>query len=400
MRVKFKPSKLNGDFTAPPSKSFAHRAIISAALSGGTSRIFNISKSEDILATLDCISALGASFSEIDGGIEILGITNSKNAVFPCRESGSTLRFIFPIALSLCDNSVFTGSKRLIERGIDVYEDIFTKKGIEISKTDTEISAFGRLVAGNYEVLGNISSQYISGLLFALPLLDGDSRVTVIPPFESKPYVDITVSVMEKFGVKTEKEGENCYLIKGNQKYSSCDTEVEGDWSNSAVFFALNALGSDISISGLDDNSLQGDKIITEYIKEIDKSEPKIDLSLCPDLAPVLFALSAAKGGGEFSGTKRLKIKESDRAAAMKAELLKFGIKTEIFDNRVRIFEGKLKVPDTVISSHNDHRIVMAMSLLLTQTGGEIDGAEAVSKSFPDFFKVLKSLGAEVSYED
>lgn len=399
MRVKFKPSKLYGNFTAPPSKSFAHRAIISAALSGGTSRIFNISKSEDILATLDCVSALGASFKEKDGCLEFSGIKKAESALFPCRESGSTLRFIFPIALALCENAVFTGKKRLIERGIGIYEDILTEKGIEISKADTEISAHGRLTAGNYEIPGNISSQYISGLLFALPILDGDSRITVIPPFESKPYVDITLSVIEKFGIKIVKEDESRYFIKGNQKYSPCDTGVEGDWSNSAVFYAFNALGSDISVSGLDAASLQGDKVIAEYIKELDKKEPKVDLSLCPDLAPVLFALSAAKDGGLFTGTKRLKIKESDRAAAMKTELSKFGIKTEIFDDSVRILKGVLRTPDDVIFSHNDHRIVMAMSLLLSETGGVIDGAEAVSKSFPDFFEVLKSLGAEVSYE-
>jgi 3-phosphoshikimate 1-carboxyvinyltransferase len=175
---------------------------------------------------------------------------------------------------------------------------------------------------------------------------------------------------------------------------------VEGDWSNSAVFFALNALGGDIDICGLSKDSLQGDKIITEYIAKLKKENPVIDISACPDLAPVLFALAAASGGAEFTGTARLKIKESDRAEAMSDELLKFGIKTEIYANRVVILKGGLKAPEVPLSSHNDHRIAMACSILLMKTGGVIDGAEAVSKSFPDFFDVLSSLGAEVSYED
>lgn len=400
MKVKISPSKLNGEFYAPPSKSFAHRIIICAALSGGKCNIYNIHKSEDILATISCVSALGANIAETENGITVCGAGCEKESVFPCRESGSTLRFIFPIALALRKNAVFTGSRRLLERGIGIYEDIFKEKGIWVSKTDTEIFANGRLSAGNYEVLGNVSSQYISGLLFALPLLDGDSHITVIPPFESRPYVDITISVLDKFGISIRKDGENGYFIKGNQKYSPCDMLVEGDWSNSAVFFALNSLGSEIKISGLNPTSLQGDRIVTDLINQLDCECPKIDLSACPDLAPVLFALAAAKNGAEFVGTRRLKIKESDRAEAMKEELSKLGIKAEVFENSVKIEKGALVTPKVPISSHNDHRIVMAMTLLLTLTGGTICGAEAISKSFPNFFEIIQSLGVEVSYED
>ena len=402
MKAIIKPSLAKGRVIVPPSKSFAHRIMICAGLADGTGKISNICESQDLLATADCILSLGAQIKKDGRNMQITGAKtqNAKNAVFPCRESGSTLRFFIPIACALFDSSVFEGSERLIERGISVYEDIFKDCGIEISKTQNSISFCGRLPAKEYTVLGNVSSQFISGLLFALPLLCGDSKITVIPPVESNPYIDITLYVLEKFGIEIEKCGENSYYIKGNQKYQPQNMTVEGDWSNSAVFFALNALGGDIDICGLSKDSLQGDKIITEYIAKLKKENPVIDISACPDLAPVLFALAAASGGAEFTGTARLKIKESDRAEAMSDELLKFGIKTEIYANRVVILKGGLKAPEVPLSSHNDHRIAMACSILLMKTGGVIDGAEAVSKSFPDFFDVLSSLGAEVSYED
>lgn len=399
MRIKIMPSVLSGKFYAPPSKSFAHRAMICAALSDEKSNISNISKSEDLLATLDCISALGADIIENGGNLEICGNQKEKKAVFPCRESGSTLRFFFPIALALFDSATFLGSKRLLERGISVYEDIFKNCGIKISKENTAIKTSGKLTAGEYTLKGNISSQYISGLLFALPLLSSDSKITVIPPVESKPYINITLSVLKSFGIEIIEESENRYLVKGNQRYAPCNMKIEGDWSNSAVFFALNELGSDISVLGLNNESLQGDKVIKDYVKRLNFDSPKLDISDCPDLAPVLFALAAAKNGAEFIGTKRLKIKESDRAAAMQNELLKIGIETEIFENSVKVIKGVLGAPKVPIASHNDHRIVTAMAMLLTITGGEIDGAEAVSKSLPDFFEALKSLGAEVIYE-
>lgn len=401
MRAVIKPSTLKGRIFAPPSKSYAHRIMICAALAKGTSKISNIANSEDLLATGDCIKALGADIKKSENNAFITGIDskNDSTIILPCRESGSTLRFLIPIACALYDSSVFEGSKRLIERGISIYEDIFRRCGIEISKTDTKISLKGRLLSGEYTVCGNVSSQFISGLLFALPLLDGDSKITVIPPVESKPYIDITLSVLKEFGIKITMEGENSYIVKGNQQYSACNMTVTGDWSNSAVFFALNALGANIDVLGLSKDSLQGDKAITEHIITLKTDNPVIDVSACPDLAPVLFALSSALCGAEFIGTSRLKIKESDRAEAMKEELLKFGIKTEIYDNRVIIRKGSLKPPKEPISSHNDHRIVMACAILLMQTGGVIEGVEAISKSYPDFFEVLSSLGAEVSYE-
>ena len=402
MKAIIKPSKPHGKFCAPPSKSFAHRIMICAALSGGKSKISNLAESQDILATADCISALGALFEKTENGAEITGFVKNTDAapVFPCRESGSTLRFFIPIACALFDSSVFSGSQRLIERGIGIYEDIFNNVGIKIEKNSDSIAFKGRLSAGEYAVCGNVSSQFISGLMFALPLLSGDSKITVLPPVESKPYIDITLSVLRDFGIEISETAENSYFIEGNQRYIPKDAKVEGDWSNAAPFFALNALGADIEIGGLSENSLQGDKIVTEYISALKKPHPAIDLSFCPDLAPVLFSLSAALSGGEFTGTARLKIKESDRAAAMKEELFKFGINAEISENRVIIPNRTLLPPKEPISSHNDHRIVMANAILLTLTGGVIDGIEAVNKSFPDFFEALASLGVDISYEN
>ena len=401
MKAVIKPSKPQGKSCAPPSKSFAHRILICAALAGGTSRISNLSESQDILATADCISALGAIFEKAENGAKITGITKKADTtpVFPCRESGSTLRFFIPIACALFDSSIFEGSERLVERGIGVYEDIFKNIGIKIGKSDNSIAFSGKLTAGEYTLCGNVSSQFISGLMFALPLLSGDSKITVLPPVESKPYIDITISVLHDFGIEIAECGENAYFVKGNQRYIPKNVTVEGDWSNSAAFFALNALGADIEITGLSENSLQGDKVVTKYIEALKKPDPVIDLSACPDLAPVLFALSAALGGGEFIGTARLKIKESDRAEAMKEELSKFGIDMELYDNRAVISKGALLPPKVAISSHNDHRIVMATAILLTLTGGVIDGIEAVKKSFPDFFEALASLGVDISYE-
>ena len=401
MKAIIKPSHLYGTISAPPSKSIAHRAMICAALASGKSVISNLSESQDLLATADCIRALGAEIRKIENASEVTGIRkkNSGIVALSCRESGSTLRFLIPVACALYENSIFEGSTRLIERGIGVYEDIFKNRGIKISKSKDSISFSGQLTSGEYTLPGNVSSQFVSGLMFALPLLCGDSKITVIPPVESKPYIDITLSILHEFGIEIAECGENTYFVRGNQKYTSKNITVEGDWSNSAVFFALNALGAGITVSGLSGSSLQGDRVIGRNIELLKTEKPVIDISACPDLAPVLFALAGAMHGAEFIGTARLKIKESDRSASMRDELLKFGIKAEIDDNRVIILKSDLKPPLDIICSHNDHRIVMACTLLLSKTGGTIDGIEAVSKSFPDFFDVLSSLGLEVSYE-
>lgn len=397
MKATIKKGKLNGAVNAPPSKSYAHRLMICSALAEGESIVSGISKSEDMLATLDCIKSLGVDCSLSDDVLTVSGQSNTSSDVFPCRESGSTMRFFIPITLVKQNNVYFTGSERLIERGISIYEEVLDYVSFE--KHSDRIIINGSLRAGNYKVKGNISSQYISGLLLALPMLNKSSTLEIIPPVESRSYIDITIDAMKQFGVVIEEPKKNTFNIKGNQKYQNRHIRVEGDWSNAAFFYALNSLGNDIEVKNLNNNSIQGDKVCVELFKQLDGQNPVIDISDCPDLGPVLFAVAAAKNGAVFKGTQRLKIKECDRATAMAEELSKFGINVIVEENSVTVCGGKLQIPTKILDGHNDHRIVMALSVLLFLTGGTIDGVQAVSKSYPDYFNELQTLGAEVIYE-
>lgn len=396
MKIEIKAGRACGSVNAPASKSFAHRMMICAALARGRSVIYGISESEDMLATLDCITAMGAKCTLENSRLCVDGTGGcfSGTPEFHCRESGSTLRFLLPVALSAGKGGIFTGTPRLMERGIGIYENLFSQKGIKIVK-DGKISVCGKLTSGEYVLPGNVSSQFVSGLLFALPLLDGNSTVKILPPVESRAYIDITAAVEKQFGVEVTKTEKNVFSIKGNQRFKTVNARVEGDWSNAAFLFALNALGGSVTVNGLNENSLQGDKICIELFKRLEAPDARIDVSACPDLAPILFAVAAAKRGAHFTGTARLKIKESDRAAVMTEELAKFGVKSVLGENDVTVFGG-LKAPTRELFGHNDHRIVMALSVLSSITGGVIDGAQAVRKSYPDFFETLSRLGTEV----
>ena len=399
MIVTIKKSNAKGTVAAPPSKSMAHRAFICGALSGG-SEIYNIEYSNDILATLDCLTALGAKI-EIQGSkIKCGGLNpfNAKEATLDCRESGSTLRFMIPLAFLSGAKITLTGSERLFARNLTIYEDIAKQNNIAFEKNDSSLTVCGTLKSGNYKIAGNISSQFISGMLFALPLLDGDSTLEITGEYESEPYVDLTIKSLSDFGVKIEKCGRT-YKIKGNQKYEAKKITVEGDYSNAAFLDGFNLLGGDVLVTGLNESSLQGDKIYKKMYEGLKNGEKQFDLSNCPDLAPVMFALSAVYGGAHFTGTKRLKIKESDRAVAMQTELKKFGIKVDVNDNDVTVHGGELKAPSETLCGHNDHRIVMALSLLCTLTGGSINDAQSVAKSYPDYFEKIKSLGIVIENE-
>lgn len=393
------PSKAKGKMTAPPSKSMAHRHLICAALAQGKSVIHNIDLSEDIKATLSCIEQMGVK-SEIAGstitvyGNEVLKCSVSDKRIFNCNESGSTLRFFIPLAMLSGSKSFFIGSDVLMTRPLSVYEDICRKQNILLEHKNG-IAIEGKLKADDFVIPGNISSQFITGLLFALPLLDKDSTITLTESVESRPYINMTLQVQKEFGIRAEWHGENKLYIPGNQKYRAADTFVEGDYSNAAFFEALNTLGGDIEIEGLKSDSLQGDKIYLQYFEELKKGFASLDISDCPDLGPVLFTLAAALHGGEFTGTKRLKIKESNRGQVMCEELAKFGVKTQQEENRIVIYAGELHRPEEKICGHNDHRIVMSMAVLLTITGGEIVGTEAVRKSLPDFFERIRKLGID-----
>ncbi len=401
MLVNIKPGRAEGRMKAPPSKSMAHRLILCAGLSPGISRISNVDMSEDILATIDCLRALGASISEEGDVLRIEGIDLRKpfyGGELACRECGSTLRFFIPICLMTDEEIRLTGAESLLRRPLSVYEEICADQDLLFEKTQKEVRVRGRLRPGDFELAGNISSQFISGLLFALPLLQADSRIRLIPPVESRSYILMTMQALEMFGIKTYWEEENTIRIRGGQQYRPGDHAIEGDYSNAAFFEALNMTGGNVVVEGLDDQSLQGDKIYRKHFARLLSGNADIDLSDCPDLGPVLMAVAAMNHGARFTGTRRLKIKESDRGQAMKQELLKMGVRVDIKENEIRVFSG-LKRPEEVLEGHGDHRIVMALSVLLTLTGGKINGAEAVKKSLPDFFERLEALGVEIREE-
>ncbi len=393
MRVIINPSKAEGTVKAPPSKSLAHRALISGAFTGG-SEITNIAFSKDISATLSCLESLGAEIYINDDSVKIgsLDPMNAKdNAELFCNESGSTLRFMIPICLLSGKKITLKGAKRLFERPLGIYEDICKSQNILFEKKEDSLTVCGKLSSGNYRIPGDISSQFITGLLFALPLADGFSILEITGKFESASYIDLTIDVLSQFGIRINRM-ENRFIIPGNQKYKSCDYKVEGDCSNAAFLEAFNYLGGNVDVEGISQKTLQGDRVYKQIFEDIQNGKREFDLSDCPDLGPILFAFAAAKGGAKFNGTARLKIKESDRAEAMKEELAKFGINVIVEENTVTVENGILNKPAEILNGHNDHRIVMSLAVLSTLTGGEIQGAEAVTKSFPDFFEILKTL--------
>ena len=398
MNVLIRPGAARGTVAAPPSKSQAHRLLICAALADGESNVRGVDRSEDILATADCLAALGASLTWEGDDVRIRGCDPRKSgpAVLRCRESGSTLRFMIPLCLLSGSDMRLEGSETLLSRPLSVYEDLCREQGLTLRRESTGLLAAGRLAPGEYSVPGGISSQFITGLLFALPLLPADSRIRLIPPVESRSYLSLTLQALHDAGVMVSWTDENTLLIPGNAVYRPLDTKVEGDYSNAAFFEALNCAGGNVTVTGLRPDSLQGDRVYRDFFPCLTAENAELDLADCPDLAPVLFAAAALGRGASFTGTRRLRFKESDRGAAMAQELAKFGVLLTLEENRIIVPAAPLRAPSEPLDSHNDHRIAMALSLLCTRTGGEIRGAEAVRKSFPDYWDRLRSLGIEI----
>lgn len=399
MKVKILPSKTSGEVSAPPSKSFAHRYLIGSVLSRGKCVIKNIADSDDISATLSCIEQLGGSVTK-DGNTVTVIPTNEnqiENAVFDCKESGSTLRFFIPVVLATgAKNCTFSGSERLLARGIKEYEKLFENSDVKIKSDEKSIETSGKLTAGNYEISGEVSSQYTTGMLFALSVLSGKSTLKITGNVESRAYVDMTIKVLKDFGADIAEPEKNFFEINGKGRLSPGEFTVEGDWSNAAFLIALSRLLGTISVSGLNKNSVQGDRFSSVAFDALDGENAEIDLKDCPDLAPILFSYAAYKNGGKFTNTRRLRVKESDRANVMAEELKKFGANVKVYENSVEIEKTQLKPPIVPLCGHNDHRIVMALSVLAAVFGAEIDGAEAVNKSYPDFFRVIKKAGVNV----
>lgn len=399
MTAKFEPGKLKGIINAPPSKSMAHRYLIGAALSKETCTLSGVDYSEDILASMDCLKALGAEITTTNDVVTVnpRHFMKADTPILDCRESGSTLRFMIPLALCLGKSVTLTGSKRLFERPLTVYEKLCRAHGFVFQKDENSVTVCGNLTSGNYKIQGNISSQFITGMIFALLYLGEPSEIEILPPFESKSYIHLTISSLQSFGAEVAFTDDNHIAIQ-KSKLHAYSGKIEGDYSNAAFLEALNCLGSEITIQNLNPHSLQGDKVYQAYFEELSKGTPTLDISDCPDLGPVLFALAALKNGAVFTGTNRLKAKESDRGMAMHEELQKLGGGLLFQDNQITVPKQKLMYHGNIIDSHNDHRIVMAMSVILSQIGGEICGIEAVRKSYPRFFETIKTLGAKVDF--
>ena len=397
MIATFKPCRLHGTIDAPSSKSMAHRYLIGAALSGQKSTLTGVDFSEDILASIDCLKALGVNITTSKDAVVIdpKGFMQTENPVLECRESGSTLRFFIPLALCLGKNVTLHGSERLFERPLGVYEDLCRKNGFAFEKAKNSVTLCGSLKSGNYKIRGDISSQFVTGLILALVYLGEDSSIEILPPFESKSYINLTISALKSFGADVAFTDEYKIEIKAS-KMHAFSGKIEGDYSNAAFLDAFNHIDSKISIGNLKPDSLQGDRVYSDYFEQISNGIPTLDISDCPDLGPVLFALAAIKNGATFMGTDRLKVKESDRGVAMHEELRKLGGGLIFGNNIITVPKQSLSYNGEILDGHNDHRIVMAMSVILSKIGGAIKGAEAIKKSYPAFFEDIKRLGAEV----
>ena len=357
-----------------------------------------VSDCEDVQATLDCLQALGAE-CKIENNIVILkGIDfhNRSTAVLPCRESGSTMRFMLPLCLLSGEKYTLLGAPSLLHRPMTPYQNICKEQDLFFEQTESGITVAGQLKATEYTLPGDVSSQFISGMLFALTQVAGESVLHILPPFESRSYVLLTLQALSLFGADIKWMDENTLRIVGGNPMRAQALTVEGDYSGAAFLSALNVFGSDVSVTGLNPESLQGDRIYFEHFASLKSGFATISLADCPDLAPILFALAAIGKGARFTDTKRLKIKESDRAEAMATELRKFGATVEVLENEVIVTPTAFHTPTESLSGHNDHRIVMSLAVLATLTGGVIEGAEAVAKSFPDFFERIASLGIQL----
>ncbi len=400
MDIKIEPRLLSGKVKVPPSKSVSHRVLIAAALASGISEIKGIMNSKDIIATTECLKSMGANITEHEGIAQIAGISSApENVVLDCCESGSTLRFLIPVAAVLGINATFTGKGRLPERPIIPYLREMSKHGIEFNYNGSmPFSISGRLSGGKYEIEGDISSQFITGLLFALPLCKEDSEIHMLSPLQSKPYADMTIETLRRFGVFI-KPTDYGYFIEGNQSYKSYDTTIEGDYSQAAFFYVANALGSKLELSNLSPHSKQGDKKILDVLSKLcyndDCNEFNIDVSDIPDLVPILAVLGCfGKKPMRISNAERLKIKESDRLASISEALNAIGGKVVILNDGLLILPVE-SFHGGVINSYNDHRIVMAIAIASIKSKAPIiiRGAESVDKSYPGFFDEFNALG-------
>lgn len=411
MNITITPGKLSGAVTPPPSKSQAHRLLIAAALAHGESVISNVALSQDIEATLRCLEELGAGFTLDGSTITVRGM--GANAMSPlrrmayphldCGESGSTLRFLIPIALAVRGGGVFTGQGRLMERPLKPYFDLFDEKGVFHEQRDGVLTVAGLLEPGEYRLPGNVSSQFFTGLLFALPLLNGPSALVPTTPLESEGYIQMTLRAMAQFGVElpVTLSLPPQYHPQGNQTYRAADAAVEADWSQAAFWYAAIALGSPVELEGLNAFSAQGDmQIVPDFLKLQGPGDVELDVSGCPDLVPPLAAMAALRAGEttRLTNAARLRLKESDRLSSVTAVLTALGGSVEEGPDFLSITGKERLAGGVAVDSFSDHRIAMMAAIAATRCEKPvtITGAECVAKSYPDFWEEYERLGGKL----
>ena len=364
MNLVITPKPLKGAVTPPPSKSLAHRALLAAFLAGETAPLPDLPDSQDILATRQCLAAL------------------REGKPMDCRESGSTLRFLIPVSLALRHKGVFTGRGRLMERPQTPYFNIFKEKNIAYTQENGVLTVKGALPPGDYRLPGGVSSQFVTGLLFALPLVEGDSELILTSPLESRGYVDLTLDVLEQFGISLENQNYERFLVSGRQRYQPCAYSVEADWSQAAFWYAANFVGCQVTLEGLNFDSAQGDKQAAAlYWPMARPGDLDIDLAHIPDLAPPLAAMAAVRRGvTRFVHAGRLRLKESDRIAAITDALNALGAQAEETPDGFVVHGMPQLEGGGTVDCRNDHRIAMMAGVLAccAQRPSTLLGAECV----------------------
>lgn len=404
MDVCIQPRRLSGVVTPPPSKSLAHRLVIAASLAAGSSTIRRLDFSADVEATLRCMQALGARWETAEDGLRICGIGGIRQPFgdlprFDCGESGSTLRFLIPISMAAGQGGVFTGHGRLMERPQQPYFDLFRERGIPWEQEDGVLTIQGRLSPGEYRLPGNVSSQFFTGLLMALPLLEGPSVITSTTELESASYVTMTMGVLEQCGIRVRYSPQirSFGVVPG--VYAPFEAAVEADWSQAAFWYAASTLGSNLRLRGLNGHSSQGDAAVVSHCKLLSQGGTvSIDLSDCPDLLPPLAAMAAVRRGTtHFTHAARLRLKESDRLSTVSRMLKALGGAVSEEPDGLTVY-GVSTLPGGTVDGANDHRIVMAAAIAATRCQGPVTirGAEAVKKSYPGFWRDYESLGGDV----
>ena len=426
MKIKIKPGNLKGTIEIPPSKSYSHRAVIAAALAenGKKSKIDNLKFSVDITTTTDIMENWGAEIERFESALEIIGNGGKvvpKDKYVQCNESGSTIRFLIPVGITRENELIFDGKGKLVDRPLDSYYRIFKEQGLKYETTGGKLplTVNGKLKPGNYEIDGNISSQFITGLLYALPLLEGDSKLIINKNLESKGYVDLTLEILKLAGIEIVNNDYKSFDIRGNQTYKSFDYTVEGDYSQVAFWIVAGIISAnrdnEVKCLHVNKNSLQGDREIIEIVTRmganleifddyviVKPSKTKgtvIDISQCPDIAPILTVLAAlSEGETRIINGERLRIKESDRIISIKTELNKLGANVAEKGDSLIIQGVQGFTGGVTVSAWNDHRIAMSLAVASSRCEKEIilEEAESVRKSYPHFWDDFVKMGGEI----